>query len=151
MLNRGVSWIELTTDFISATGVAFIGTGHKSTTDLGKAKLAFTKISSELVKLVPALIPHSEGKVTSLGPFGVRNAVRGIKVAPRLICMAEWLPLFHQVTKDYASPWSAIVGLTVEQIPSPVGRTLAASACLPALLVLLFYFLSNSHVWLGIE
>jgi hypothetical protein len=121
-LNRGVSWLELTVDFISATGVSFIGTGHKSCTDLGKAKLAFTKVTLELFKLVPSLFPHAEGKVTSLGPLGVRNAVRGLKVAPRLLRMAEWLPLFHLTTKDSVSPWLSLVGLTVGQVPSPVPR-----------------------------
>jgi hypothetical protein len=121
-LNRSVSWLELTVDFISATGVSLIGTGHKRCTDLGKAKLAFNKVSAELAKLVPSLFPHAEGKVTSLGPLGVRNAVRGLKVAPHLLRMAEWLPLFHLTTKDSVSPWLSLVGLTVGQVPSPAPR-----------------------------
>ena len=121
--NRGVSWLELTLDFIAATDMKFIGQGNNNATTVDKAKLAFSKISKFLYgKLEVDLYPCSEGRITSLGPFGVRNAVEGLKVAPRLLRPAEWLPLVREVTLGAPVPYSVLMQLPLSRTRSPFPR-----------------------------
>ena len=121
--NRGISWTELTLDFIAATDMRFIGQGHDNNTTLDKAKLAFSKISKFLhAKLDRDLYPSLEGKVTSLGPFGVRNAVEGLKVAPKPMRPVEWLPLLRNTTVGAPVPYVALVQLPLSELRSPFPR-----------------------------
>ncbi len=51
-------------------------------TELNHAKGAFSSFTRFLKQNADCTFPTDYGRVTSLGPFGVRNAVAGLKVAP---------------------------------------------------------------------
>ncbi len=74
-LNRGASWLELAIDFVSSTGVRHIGAAHSSSTPLEDVASAFASLSLLVEKEAkPGLFLGVRSRVTSLDPFGIRNA-----------------------------------------------------------------------------
>ncbi len=66
--------MKLTLDFIAATNFRYLATEHKKGTSL--AKNAFSALSHFLhSKTGQRVFPCDAGKVRSLGPFGIRNAL----------------------------------------------------------------------------
>ncbi len=63
--------------------------------------------------------PTEIGRVTSLGPFGVRNAVAGLTVAPVFLCPVVWVPFLYSMTKDVADPLAILSKAKVSSLPSP--------------------------------
>ena len=117
-LNRGASWVEIYLDFACATNQRVIGSTHSPHTSLNDAKGAFSSLARFLKQQEDALFPTDFGRVTSLGPFGVRNAVAGLKVAPRFLCPEAWVPLLFSTTKDVGDPLSVLSRVKVSSIPA---------------------------------
>ncbi len=61
-------------------------------TKLNDAKRAFSSLARFLKQHDDRTFPTEFGKAASLGLFGVRSAVAGLKVAPVFLCPAEWVP-----------------------------------------------------------
>jgi ribonuclease HI len=117
-LNRGASWVELFLDFSCSTNCRIVGSTHTMRTNLDDAKGAFSSLARFLKQREEATFPTDAGRVTSLGPFGVRNAVAGLKVAPRFLCPEVWVPFLWSSTKDLPDPFASLSRLKVSSFPS---------------------------------
>jgi hypothetical protein len=124
--NRGATWIEFTLDFIAATNFRYLATEHKKGTQLALAKSAFSALSHFLHgKTGKRVFPCDSGKVTSLSPFGIRNALEGLKIAPKFICQYAWSSVLYEAVKDTDSPFQSLSLLPVEKVLSPLHRPYA--------------------------
>jgi len=124
--NRGATWIEFTLDFIAATNFRYLATEHKKGTQLALAKSAFSSLSHFLhEKTGKRVFPCDSGKVTSLSPFGIRNALEGLKIAPKFICQYAWSSVLYEAVKDTDSPFQSLSLLPVEKVLSPLHRPYA--------------------------
>ncbi len=87
--------MELTLDFVATAGVLSIGAKHARQTKIDLVKNAFSTLSRALAshaKEESPLFPCEVGKVSSLAPFGIRNAFEVVKVAPRFLSPEKWVP-----------------------------------------------------------
>ena len=119
-LNRGASWLELTLDFVATTGIYDIGLKHDNLSKIELVKNAFSSLSRALASHAGQefpLFPCEVGKVSSLAPFGMRNAMEGVKVAPRFLSPEKWVPFLFSSAKDQPAPLQAVLSRRVKDVP----------------------------------
>jgi hypothetical protein len=118
ILNRGISFLELAFDFISSTGVALIGASHTRETPMEDVAAAFSQLfvffSSSSAH---PLSPCDKARVTSLAPFGLRNALWGLPVAPALLAADTWTPHVAWLVEHAADPSVAVLRSQVGSVP----------------------------------
>ena len=80
-------------DFVSVTGVRLFNKSHNARTHVATAAEAFGTLSRALSEAAARPIFHGEvGRVTSLAPFGPKNAMWGLPVAPFFLRQSVWAP-----------------------------------------------------------
>ena len=63
------------------------------------------------------LVPHDKARVTSLAPFGLRNALWGFPVAPALLSAETWTPHVARLVEHAADPSVAVLRSQVGSVP----------------------------------
>ncbi len=118
--------MKFTLDFIASTNGRYLATEHKKGTSLALAKNAFNALSHFLhVKTDQGVFPCAVGEVTSLGPFGIRNALEGLKIAPKFLCQHAWSSVLFDAVNGSDSTLESLSSLPVEKVLSPLHRPYA--------------------------
>ncbi len=113
-------------DFIAATNLRYLPAEHEKGVSLALAKNACSALSHFLPSRVEGgIFPCDAGKVTSLGPLGVSNALEGLKVAPKLFCQHIRASIVHEAVASTASAYDALSSSPVEKVLSPLHRPYA--------------------------
>ncbi len=117
-LNRGVSFLELTFDFVAATGVSLIGATHTRETPMEDVAAAFSQLFVFFAATAAhPIVPVDKARVTSLAPFGLRNALWGFPVAPALLAADTWTPHVARLVEHAADPSVAVLRSQVGSVP----------------------------------
>ena len=112
--------------FIASTNIRYLATEHSKGVSLALAENAFSALSHFLrAKTNQKVFPCPSGKVTSLGPLGIRNALEGLKIAPKFLCQHAWSSVLFDAVQGSDSPLESLSSVPVEKVVSPLHRPYA--------------------------